>query len=76
MINNDTISGEHLIESKKIAFLYSNINLFILHMSRDATKLVFGVSDHVRHKQACAATEDGYKLEILDLKRRGIILSV
>ena len=46
------------------------------HMSHDARKLVFWVSDQVRQKPVCAATEDGYKLEILNLRRRGIVLSV
>ena len=39
-------------------------------------KPVFGVSDEVRHKSGCAATEDGYRLELSDLGRRGIVLSV
>ena len=29
-------------------------------------KPVFGVSDHVRHKPGCTATEDGLRLEISD----------
>ena len=45
-------------------------------MSRDARKWVFWVSDQVRHKLVYAATEDGYKLEISDLRRRGVVLSV
>ena len=36
----------------------------------------FGVSDQVQHKLFCAATEDGFKLETSDLKRRGIVLAV
>ena len=32
-------------------------------------KLVFRVSDQVRHKPACTATEAGQNLEILDLRR-------
>ena len=39
-------------------------------------KLVFGVSDQVQHKPGCATTEDGLKLEISDLSRRGIALFV
>ena len=35
-------------------------------------KPVFRVSDLVRHKQGCAVTEDGYRLEISDLGSRGI----
>ena len=34
------------------------------------------VSDQVRHKPACTVTKDSYKLEILDLECRGILLSV
>ena len=35
-------------------------------------KAVFGVSDQVRHKPGCTATEDGWRLEISDLGSRGI----
>ena len=45
-------------------------------MSIVVRKPVFGVSDQVRHKPGCTATEDGYRLEILVLDRRGIALSV
>ena len=38
------------------------------------TKPVFGVSDQVRHKPHCTATEDGSRLEISDLVSREIIL--
>ena len=33
------------------------------------------VSKQVLHKPACTVTEAGYKLEISDLSRRGIVLS-
>ena len=33
-------------------------------------------SDQVQHKPGCTVTEDGKRLEILDLKRRGSVLSV
>ena len=39
-------------------------------------KPVFGVSDQVPHKPGCTATEDGQRLEISDLGRRGIALCV
>ena len=39
-------------------------------------KPVFGVSDLVPHKPGCTATEDGWRLEILYLGRREIVLSV
>ena len=45
------------------------------HLSRDVRKPVFGVSDQVRNKPGCAATEDGWRLEISDLESRGIVLS-
>ena len=45
-------------------------------MSSDARKPVFGVSDQVRHKYGCTATEDGYRLEISDLGSRRNVLSV
>ena len=34
------------------------------------------VSEQVRHKLGCTATEDGQRLEFLDLESRGIVLSV
>ena len=34
------------------------------------------VSDLVLHKSGCTATEDGYRLEILDLESRVIVLSM
>ena len=42
-------------------------------MSHVVTKPVFGVSDQVRYKPGCAATEDGQKLEISELGIRGIV---
>ena len=36
-------------------------------MSRVTRKPVFGVSDQVLHKASCAATEDGERLEIVDV---------
>ena len=35
-------------------------------------KPVFGVSDQVLHKPGCTATEDGWRLEISYLGRRGL----
>ena len=37
-------------------------------------KPVFGVSDQVPHKPGCTATQDGQKLAISYLGRRGIVL--
>ena len=42
------------------------------YMSLVVRKPVFGVSDLVRHKPGCAVIEDGLRLEISDLRRRGI----
>ena len=39
-------------------------------------KLVFGVSNLVRHKPGCTVTEDDERLEISDLVSRGTVLSV
>ena len=47
-----------------------------LYMSLVVRKLVFGVSDRIRHKPGCTATEDGQRLEIPYLGSRGIVLSV
>ena len=33
-------------------------------------------SDQVRHKPGCTVTEEVWRLEILDLESRGIVLSV
>ena len=44
-------------------------------MSRDASKSIFGVFDQVRHKPACTVIEESWKLEILAICRRGIVLS-
>ena len=56
-----------------------DMNIHILQelkddLSSDTRKPVFGVSDQLRHKPACTVTEKGYKLELLDLKRRGFVL--
>ena len=45
---------------------------FFINSSLVLRKPVFGVSDLVRHKPGCTATEDAYRLEISDLGSRGI----
>ena len=40
----------------------------------EKTNVLF--SDVVRHKPGCTVTEDGWRLEILDLESRGIVLSL
>ena len=37
---------------------------------------VVGVSDQVRHRPGCTATEDGQRLEISDLDSNGSVLSM
>ena len=44
-------------------------------MSLVVRKSVFGVSEQVRHKPGCTFTEDGERLEILDLESSVIVLS-
>ena len=44
-------------------------------MSLVPRKPIFGASDQVRHKPGCTASEDGWRLEISYLGRRGIVLS-
>ena len=39
-------------------------------------KTINVVSEQVRHKPSCTNTEDGYRLEILDIDSRGIVLPV
>ena len=46
------------------------------NISRDARKPVFGVSDQVGDKLVCAVTDKSENLEILDICRRGLVLSV
>ena len=45
-------------------------------MSLVTRKPVFGVSDQFRHKPSRKATEDGKRLEKLDLRSRRIVQSV
>ena len=60
--------------SKKIIKL--SVKHFQNEMSLVLRKPVFGVSDQVRHKPGCTATEDGQRLEISDIGSRGTVLSV
>ena len=66
----------------KLRWLYSTHEfedyMYMLnsHMSHVMRKPAFGFSDQVRHKQSCTATEDGQRLEISDLERKGIVLSM
>ena len=44
------------------------------YMSLVVRKSGFRVSNQVRHKPGCTATDDGLRLAILDLGSRGIVL--
>ena len=60
-----------------VRYLLDKIKLYIqTKMCRDARKPVFQVSEQVPRKWVCAVTEDGWKLEISDLRRREIVLSM
>ena len=41
-------------------------------MRKPTTNVVF---EQVRHESSCTSTEDGLKLEILDLESTGIVLA-
>ena len=56
-------------------FLGSTPSMFF-YMSLVVRKQVFGVFDLVPHKPGYTAIEDCYRLEIPDLGRRGIALSM
>ena len=47
----------------------------LVNMSHVTRKPVFRVCDQVRNKPTCSATVTSYRLEISDIKTRGIILS-
>ena len=59
----------NMIKRRLYGAIYDQLSLVV-------RKPVFGVSDQVRHKPGCTATEDGMRLEISDLGSRGIVLSV
>ena len=59
-----------------VSYCEANLKNLYQYLSRDVTKPAFGVSDQVGHKPICTVIEAGYKLEILDLRRREIVLSV
>ena len=86
-INFELSSNAHLISSAETAPLImygqicivcqdQSIQIFRIFMSLVVRKPVFGVSDQVRHKPGCRATQDGQRLEILYSERRGIVLSM
>ena len=69
---------DHLINDLSVCYNSDTVNnCFATIFEPRCEKTGLGVSDQVRHKPGCTATEDGVKLEIkLGLDRRGIKLSV
>ena len=55
------------VQTKFMLLLEEQSDQGLLCLSRIVRKPVFGVSDQVRHNPGCTATEDGLRLEILDL---------
>ena len=53
LTSDDICSGKIIISGRQVS------SLFLRKLSLVLRKLVFGVSDLVRHKPGCTATEDG-----------------
>ena len=62
-----------VVNFKQLAQISTVVSPIFEHHHEKTNALV---SDLVRHKPGCTATEDGLRLEILDLERRGIVLSM
>ena len=60
-----------LLETLKTGYLATRLKF---EQRYEKTNIL--VSDLVRHKLGCTATEDGYRLEISDIEIRGIVLSM
>ena len=58
----------------KMILLPPALCVFFTYLSLVVRKPVFGNFDQVQHKPGCTATEDGKRLEISYLRRRGIVL--
>ena len=72
--NSTNFVAQNLFEDPD--FLFS----WLIRLWKRSFELVFEKtnnldSDQVRHKPGCTVTEDGQKLEILDISRRKIVLS-
>ena len=63
-----------LIFSQRGSFVAVEQPLQIFEPRHEKTNIL--VFDLVQHKTGCTATEDGQRLEISDLGRRGIVLSM
>ena len=66
------VQTEHLLHN---FFLNRVMTTLLFSFQPQCEKTNILVFDQVRHKAGCAATEDGQRLEILDLGSRGIVLS-
>ena len=56
--------------------MYKNVGVYDLILEPPRGKTNNVVSEQVQHKPGCTVTEDGQRLEILYLSRRGIVLSM
>ena len=70
--------NQYIVKVAYCKLFWSHIieKIYYRYLSLVVRKLVFGVSDQVRHKPSCTATEDSLRLDILNLCIRGIIQSV
>ena len=59
------------LESKKVIYFFPLIIQTIYEPRHEKTNVL--VSDLVRHKPGCTASEDGKRLEISNLESRGIV---
>ena len=66
---------ENSSNDQSMHFFSKTCNANAIYMSLCMRRPTILVSDQVRHKLACAVTEVGSKLELLDLSRRGFVLS-
>ena len=72
--NNNVKQCIFMIRKQTKASLFKTVIHYSFEPVREKTNNV--VSDHVQHKPGCTVTEDGSRLEILDLESRGIVLSM
>ena len=56
--------------------MFKTCSFHDLRSPKDLDMPVFWVSDQVRHKLGCSATEDSKRFEISEKRIRGIVLSM
>ena len=62
-----------VIRNENLVIFFLGHSVYMSHVVR---KPIFGVSDQVLHNPGCTAIDDGSMLEISDLDRRRIVLSM